>query len=48
MGLSGIMLYAHFNDAGQSYKNDIDEQERLKCDKHIPRVALKRYIYSSF
>ena len=42
MRVPAIILYAHFNDECKSYKNDLDEQERLNCDKRIPCVALKR------
>ena len=48
MRLPAIMLYARFNDEGRSYKNKLDEQERLNRDKCIPCIALKRYKYSSF
>ena len=48
MRLSSIMLYTHFNDEDRSYKNDLDKQERLSRDNHIPYVALKIYKYSSF
>ena len=48
MRLPAIMLYAQFNDEDQSYKNDLDEQERLNRNKRIHRVTLKIYKYSSF
>ena len=32
MRLPAIMVYAHFNDEGRSYKTDLDEQERLNCE----------------
>ena len=48
MRLTAIMLYDHFNEKGRSYKTDLDKQERLNCDKCIPRIVLKKYKYSSF
>ena len=48
MRLPAIILHDHFNDESQSYKTDLDEKERLNRDKHIPRIALNIYKYSSY
>ena len=48
MRFSANMLYSHFNYKGQSYKTDLNEQEKVNRDKCVPCIALKRCNYSSF
>ena len=43
-----LFFYVYLERSPVNYKDQLKEEEKKSSDRHIPRIALKPYYYSSF